>query len=101
MAAIVVANGLIAFVYTLIANVLVRKAVERRPVVPRWFYWSYAAFFFCGGVSHMLDDVTFWIPVYRLQAAVLGVTAFASLLAAISRHSIRVGREAENARQGN
>jgi hypothetical protein len=95
MAAVVVSNALIALAYMIITVVLVLKAIEPTAVVPRWLYWGYAAFIFCCGVSHVLDDVTLWFPVYRLQAAVLGVTAMVSLLAAVLPLSICIMRESK------
>jgi uncharacterized membrane protein YhaH (DUF805 family) len=62
-------------------------------------YWTFAAFIFCCGVSHVLDDVTLWLPIYRLQAVVLGVTAFVSLLTAVLPVSIWVRREADRSRR--
>jgi hypothetical protein len=99
MIAMVLANALIAFAYMLIAIVLVNRALAPRPAVPRWFYWTFAAFIFSCGVSHVLDDVTLWLPVYHLQAAVLGVTAMVSMVAAILPITIWVAREADHWRQ--
>jgi len=100
MAAVVVSNALIAFAYVVIAIALVFKAVESRPAVPRWLYWAFAAFIFWCGASHVLDDVTLWFPVYRLQALVLAITALVSLLAAVLPLSIWITREAERWRTG-
>jgi hypothetical protein len=47
----------------------------------------------------VLDDVTLWLPIYRLQAVVLGVTAFVSLLTALLPISIWVRREADRSRR--
>jgi hypothetical protein len=98
MVAIVLANALIAVAYLIIAIVLVNRALAPRPAVPRWFYWTFAAFIFCCGVSHVLDDVTLWLPIYHLQAVVLGVTALVSMMAAVLPISIWVMREAEQRR---
>jgi hypothetical protein len=99
MGAIVLANAAIAFAYMLIAMVLVGLALESRAVMPRWLYWIFAAFIFCCGVSHVMDDVTFWFPLYRLQAAVLGLTALVSMTAAVMPISIWLVREANRWRQ--
>ena len=64
-----------------------------KPAMPRWFYWSFAAFVFCCGLSHVLDDVTLWYPVYRLQAVVLAATAAVSLFAALLPLTIWLSRE--------
>jgi hypothetical protein len=94
MAAVVLSNALIALAYMFVTVVLVFKAIEPTPVVPRWLFWAYAAFIFCCGLSHVLDDVTLWFPVYRLQAFVLVVTALVSLIAAMLPVSIWLTREA-------
>jgi two-component system, sensor histidine kinase len=83
MAVVVLSNGLIALAYPCVTIMLVLKATEPVPVMPRWIFWAYAAFILCCGVSHLLDDVTLWIPLYRLQSVVLAVTALVSLLAAV------------------
>ncbi|MGD0434279.1 MAG: hypothetical protein ABSA58_24635 [Acetobacteraceae bacterium] len=99
MATIVLSNALIALAYLVISVVLVNQAIQPRPAVPRLLYWTFAAFIFCCGVSHVLDDVTLWLPIYRLQAVVLGVTAFVSLLTAVLPVSIWVRREADRSRR--
>ena len=88
MVAVVLSNALIALAYMVITAALVLKAAGPAAAIPRWMYWAYAAFIFCCGVSHVLDDVTLWFPVYRLQAAVLAVTGMVSLLAAVLPVSI-------------
>lgn len=98
MAVVVLANGLIALAYLGIAVTLTLKAIEPAPVVPRWLYWAFAAFIFCCGVSHVLDDVTLWFPLYRLQAGVLAVTALVSLFAAVLPVSIWIGRATDGRR---
>lgn len=93
VAAIVVSNGVIAAAYLLIASGLVIKAIEPAPVMPRWLYWGFAAFIACCGISHVMDDVTLWFPLYRLQAWVLVATALASLFTAMLPLSIWLSRE--------
>ena len=86
--AMVLSNALIAIAYMVITVALLLKAVERTTAIPRWMYWTYATFIFSCGISHVLDDVTLWFPVYRLQAAVLAVTGMLSLFAAVVPVSI-------------
>lgn len=93
VAAIVLSNGLIALAYIFLAGELLIKALEPAPVIPCWLYWSFAAFIFCCGVSHVLDDVTLWYPVYRLQAVVLAITALVSLFTAMLPLSVWLARE--------
>jgi uncharacterized membrane protein len=93
MTAFVLSNGLIAIAYMIITLVLAVAARQPKPAMPRWLYWSFAAFVFCCGVSHILDDVTLWLPVYRLQAVVLGLTAIVSTFAAVLPLSLWATRE--------
>jgi len=93
VAAVLLSNGLIALAYMFIAGWLVLKAIEPAPVMPSWLYWGFAAFIFCCGVSHILDDVTLWFPVYRLQALVLAITALVSLFTAMLPLSLWIARE--------
>jgi hypothetical protein len=93
VAAVLLSNGLIALAYLFIAGGLVLKAIEPAPMMPSWLYWAFAAFIFCCGVSHILDDVTLWIPVYRLQALVLAITALVSLFTAMLPLSLWIARE--------
>jgi hypothetical protein len=92
LAAILVSNGLIALVYMFIAGALVLKAIEPAPVIPSGLYWGFAAFIFFCSISHVLDDVTLWFPVYRLQALVLAITALVSLFTAVLPVSFWIAR---------
>ena len=82
---------MIALAYLIITVMLMIRAAEARPVVPRWLYWTYAGFIFCRGLSHVVDDVTDWFPVYPLQTVVLSATTFMSLLAALLPITIWIG----------
>jgi hypothetical protein len=93
MAAMLLSNGLIALAYMVIAGGLVLKAIEPAPRMPPWLYWGFAAFIFFCGISHVLDDVTLWFPIYRLQALVLAITALVSLFAAVVPLSVWIARE--------
>jgi hypothetical protein len=93
VAAVLLSNGLIALAYIFMAGALAFKAMEPAPVVPRWLYWGFVAFIFCCGISHVLDDVTLWFPIYRLQAAVLAITALVSLFTAMLPVSVWIARE--------
>ncbi len=98
MTAFLLSHGMIALAYLGIALSLVVKAHRPGPVIPRWLYGTYATFIFCFGVSHLLDGVTLWYPVYRLQALVLGVTAMVSVFTAVLPVSIWVKKEIERQR---
>jgi hypothetical protein len=99
MAATVFGNAIIAAAYMMLTVVLVLAAMAPRPAVPRWVYWSFAGFILCCGVSHILDDVTLWFPIYRLQAAVLCLTALVSVLAAVLPITVWATHEADRWRR--
>lgn len=99
MAAVVLSNGLIALAFFCITAGLLLRALGPRPIIPRWVYLTFAAFIFSCGISHVLDDVTLWLPIYRVQAVVLGVTALVSLVAAVLPVSIWVSQELERWRR--
>jgi hypothetical protein len=92
MAAMVVSNGLIALAYMIITVTLAHRALEPRPLMPRWLYWAFATFIFCCGLTHVLDNVTLWLPLYRVQAVILGITALVSLFTAMLPVSVWVSR---------
>ena len=96
MSAVVLANGMIALAYFVISAGMTLRALERKPVMRQWFFWSFAVFIFSCGVSHVLDDVTLWFPIYWWQALELGFTAFVSLIAAMLPVSLWLAREASN-----
>ena len=99
IAAMVVSNALIATAYMTLTLILTRAARTPEPGVPRWVYWSFAAFIFSCGLTHVLDDATLWLPVYRLQAAVLCMTALISVFAAVLPITIWVKHEARRWRR--
>jgi hypothetical protein len=99
MAAFILSNAMIAAAYLTLSIVLTFAALQPRPAVPRWLYWSFALFILCCGVTHVLDNVTLWLPVYRLQAVVLAITALISLFAAALPVSLWVRREADRWRR--
>jgi hypothetical protein len=99
MEAVVLGNAIISLSYLALTAILVVVAMAPRPAVPRWVYWSFAGFIFCCGLSHVLDDVTLWFPIYRLQAAVLCVTALVSVFAAVLPISVWMSHEAERWRR--
>lgn len=99
MTAVVFGNAVISIAYFSLTVILVFAALAPRPAVPRWVYWSFATFIFCCGVSHVLDDLTLWYPIYRIQAAVLCITALVSVFAAVMPITIWATHEADRWRR--
>jgi hypothetical protein len=94
VAAVLLSNGLIALSYMIIAGWLVLKAMEPAPARPRWLYWGFAAFIFCCGTSHVLDNARLWFQWYRFQSLVLAITALVSVFMAMLPLSLWIAREA-------
>jgi hypothetical protein len=53
---------------------------------------SFAIFVSLCGVSHVLDDVTLYVPLYRLQVPELAITAAVSLISALALFGVRIDR---------
>lgn len=47
-------------------------------------FWLYIAFIAMCGTTHFVDAVIFWIPLYRLNAIVLSVTAIVSIMTVVA-----------------
>ncbi len=78
----VVSDGLIAAAYFAIALV-VAHLLRRRPDIPfRPLFWLFGAFIVACGVTHVMEIVTVWQPLYWVSGWIKAVTAFVSLLAA-------------------
>lgn len=71
----------IAVVYTAIPLLLLRAARRRRELPFREQVSLFAAFIFCCGVSHAVNALIFWVPVYRFLVAWDVLTAGLSVYA--------------------
>ncbi|HET8936410.1 MAG TPA: ATP-binding protein [Polyangiales bacterium] len=57
--------------------------INKRPDLPKPFpivFWLFGAFIVCCGMTHLIEAVIFWKPVYRLAGAVKAATAGVSWL---------------------
>ncbi|MFO0926252.1 MAG: ATP-binding protein [Gemmataceae bacterium] len=83
------ADGLIGLSYLVIPLVLVVFFLRRRRDVPSpWLFGLFAAFLVAGGLTHLLDVVVTYVPVYRLVGAVKLATALlavATVIALVSK----------------
>ena len=59
----------------------------------RWLSALFGLFIVFCGLTHLVDSIIFFVPIYRLQTFLLSVTAFASMGAAIVTPAImrRIG----------
>lgn len=59
--------------------------VTRRKDVPFLkIFWLFVAFILLCGITHLLDALTFWWPIYRVNAIVLMITAVVSLVTVLA-----------------
>ena len=79
----VVADSLIATAYLSILGFLLAFLAKRRDVSLHWMFVLVAAFIFACATSHVLDVITVWNPIYRLDAMVKVITALVSIAVAI------------------
>jgi two-component system sensor kinase FixL len=71
----ILSDGLIGTAYLAISAVLIYFVRRRRDVPFPWMFWMFAAFLVCCGLTHLLEVVTFYFPVYRLSGLVKLLTA--------------------------
>lgn len=79
----VISNLLIALAYMSISSTLYYIVRRIRDVPFSWMYLAFGVFIVTCGVTHFLDVVTIWHPVYWLDGGVRGVTAAASVGTAV------------------
>ncbi len=72
----------VALAYFTIPAALMLFVRQRRDLAFPWVFWLFAAFILACGATHLLGVVSLWVPLYRLEAAVMVVTAIASLATA-------------------
>src|SRR5262245_35653640 len=73
-----VSDTLIWLAYFAIPVVLVYFARRRRDLPFHGIFWLFGLFIFCCGLTHLLEVVVFYVPVYRLIGVVKLATALAS-----------------------
>src|SRR5262249_30568995 len=76
---------------------------RRRPDLPfRWIFWVFGAFIVGCGLTHLMEVVTMYVPMYRFSAIVKLATALVSLATVVAlvrllpiARSLRGARELE------
>jgi PAS domain S-box-containing protein len=66
--------------YFAIPIIIVKYIVQKSDLRFFTIYFLFAAFILACGLTHLLDALTFWFPIYRLNALVRFVTAIISWL---------------------
>ncbi len=81
--AMVIGNGLVALAYFSIPFALGRF-LRRQPDLPfGWLFTLFGAFIFFCGMTHVIDIINLWRPIYRLDAVMMSLTAGVSVATAI------------------
>ncbi len=78
----VVSDGLIALAYFSISLTLLHFVRQRRSLRFDWMFVMFGVFICACGTTHLLDVVTVWRPVYRLEGLAKAFTAAASVATA-------------------
>jgi len=76
----IISDLLIWAAYFAIPVIIIRFITYKKHQRFLRLYFLFAAFILACGATHFLDAVTFWIPVYRLNALVRAITAIISWL---------------------
>ncbi len=80
----VIADGLIALAYYSIPVALFYFVRRRRSMAFDWMFIMFGVFICACGTTHVLEIVTVWRPVYRLEGLIKAITAAASLTTAVA-----------------
>lgn len=76
----IVSSFLIGIAYFLIPFILFKLIRQRKDLPFLNIFWLFILFILACGTTHIIDGIIFWIPVYRLSAFVLLITAITSWL---------------------
>lgn len=84
MWALIVSNVLIFLAYTIIPVALFMFMRRRKDLVFKKVFLLFALFIIMCGIHHIVHVLTFWYPIYYMQALVDVITAIVSVLTAIA-----------------
>ncbi len=79
----VLANAGIALAYFFIPPTLVFFIRKRRDIAFSWMFLLFGLFILACGATHVLDIITLWYPIYRLDVLVRLITAVTSVATAV------------------
>ena len=83
LTAYVVSDVLIFLSYFSIPIALIYFARLRKDFPHKWLPWMFAAFILSCGLTHLMDVVLLWHPLYGVQALLKVATAVISVITAI------------------
>ena len=79
----IISDSLIFLAYAAIPATLIVLVRARRDFAFTWVVWLFIAFILSCGITHLIEAMIFWWPVYRISGLTKAVTAGVSLLAAV------------------
>ncbi|GAB2589516.1 sensor histidine kinase [Spirosoma areae] len=75
---------LIWLAYMVIPLVLIRYLFVKKGVPLPGVFWLFGAFILLCGLTHLLDAVIFWVPVYRISALIRFLTGVVSIATVVA-----------------
>lgn len=70
--------------YMVIPLILIRYLFVKKGIPLPGVFWLFGAFILLCGLTHLLDAIIFWIPVYRISALVRFLTGVVSIATVIA-----------------
>ncbi|MFB9293665.1 sensor histidine kinase [Persicitalea jodogahamensis] len=80
----IVSDLMIWMAYMCIPLILLRFIFVKKGVPLQSVFWLFGAFIMLCGLTHLIDAMLFWIPVYRISALVRFVTGIVSVATVIA-----------------
>lgn len=80
--------------YMIIPLILIRYLFIKKGVPLPGVFWLFGAFILLCGLTHLIDAMLFWVPVYRISALIrfmTGVVSIATVLALFRYFDVAVG----------
>lgn len=78
-----ISNIIIALAYFAMPFVIILFLKRRPDIKHRLLFWIFAIFILACGLTHVMNAVTIWIPVYYLSGIMMMITAIISLGSAV------------------
>jgi two-component system, chemotaxis family, sensor kinase Cph1 len=75
----IVSDLMIWLAYISIPLILIRFVLLKRGIPLKRVFWLFGAFILLCGLTHLLDAVLFWVPIYRISALVRFLTGLVSI----------------------
>lgn len=79
----VISDAIIALAYFSIPITIALLLRKQKDIPFRWMYVMFAGFILFCGMTHVMDIIVFWDPLYRLQGILLAFTGAVSIATAL------------------